>query len=143
MSDSLNKAQETKKRIKLEWKDLWANKIEDKEKAEGISVKDYTLLDVDRGQVLHAPRDCPPLSLHELIEKQMGKEIAERVDVDPNVGGWRKFAKKNFPANKKTENNRRRPILIHDLTQHQRKGGAGWLNKFRIIKKKKENNRIQ
>lgn len=143
MNDSLNKARETKKWIKLEWEDLWTNKLEDEEKAEGISAKDYTLLDVDRGQILHAPRGCPPLSLHKLIEKQMGKENAEKVDIDPNVGGWRKFAKKNFPAKKKTENKRRRPSLKHDLNQHQRKGGDGWLNKSRIIKKKKENNRIQ
>ena len=120
--------------LKADWANLWLTKHEDEIKAEGISVEDFKMLFVDRGEIIHATRDFRPLSFREILEKHVGSEDASRVDVDPNVGGWRKFAKQNFPARRR-QSKRERPKVNVDLSQHQRKAGKGWLNKARIYKK--------
>ena len=56
MVESLEKAKETRQWLKLEWIDLWTNKYEDDVKGEGISIKDYTLIEVDRGEIIYATR---------------------------------------------------------------------------------------
>jgi hypothetical protein len=120
--------------LKADWANLWKTKHEDEIKAEGISVEDFEMLFVDRGEIIHATRDYKPLSFREILEKHVGSEDASRVDIDPNVGGWRKFAKQNFPARRR-QSKRERPKVKVDLSQHQRKAGKGWLNKARIYKK--------
>jgi hypothetical protein len=120
--------------LKTDWANLWKTKLEDDIKAEGISVEDFDMLFVDRGEIIHATRDYRPLSFREILEKHLGPEDASRVDIDPNVGGWRKFAKQNFPA-KRRQSKREKPKVKVDLNQHQRKAGKGWLNKARIHKK--------
>lgn len=127
---------ELRKALKIDWAKLWKTKREDEIKAEAISVEDFDRLFVDRGEIIHATRDYRPLSFREILEKHVGPEDASRVDIDPNVGGWRKFAKRNFPAKRKM-NKRERPRVKVDLTQHQRKAGKGWLNKARTRKKQR------
>ena len=124
--------------LKVDWAELWKTKHEDEVKAEGVSVQDFESLFVDRGEIIHATRDFKPLSFSEILEKHVGPEKAAGVDVNPRVGGWRKFAKKNFPA-KHTK--REKPEVKADLSQQQRKGGSGWLNKARIYRKLKFRNR--
>ena len=145
MEESWLKAKEVRRWLKIEWSDLWQCKHNDELKAEGIAVKDYSLLFVDRGEVIHAIRDYKPLSFREILEKNVGSEYASRVDLDPHVGGWRKFAKQNFPSKTgrrhKAESTRAAGIK-YDLSQQQRKGGKGWLNKAKILKKKKYNERM-
>ena len=97
--------------LKIEWADLWTNKHEDEVKAEGVSIKDYDMLFVDRGEIIHATRDFKPISFHDVLEKHVGKEEASKVDIDPRVGGWGKFAKQNFPAKKREKVKRRRRVL--------------------------------
>jgi hypothetical protein len=140
MKESLRRSAEIKKWIKLEWDDLWTTRQDDPVIAEEFSIKDYNLLNVDRGEIIRATRDYKPISFREILEKQVGKEEADRVDIDPKVGGWKKFSKKHFPPKKNSK--REKPIIKHDLNQHQRKGGAGWLNKARILKKKDNNAKI-
>lgn len=138
MDDSWSLARELRRMLKVDWAELWKTKHEDEVKAEGVSVQDFESLFVDRGEIIHATRDFKPLSFSEILEKHVGPEKAAGVDVNPRVGGWRKFAKKNFPA-KHTK--REKPEVKADLSQQQRKGGSGWLNKARIYRKLKFNNR--
>ena len=139
LEESWRKAKELRRWLKIEWADLWKNKRDDEVKAEGFSLKDYSLLYVDRGEIIHATRDYKPLSFREILEKHVGSEDASRVDLDPQVGGWRKFARENFPVKGETNVKRRGPDIKSDLSQRQRKGGVGWRNKSRVWKKKKLN----
>lgn len=139
MKNSLKKAKEMRRWLKNEWVDLWTNKYSDAMAAEGISVKDYSLLEVESGEVIHATRDFKPLSFHDVLEKHVGRDFAERVDIDPKTGGWRKFAKDMFPVKRGKDIAHNGHIIKHDLSQHTRKGGAGWRNKSRIMRKKREN----
>lgn len=125
---------ELRRLVKKDWAELWKTKHDDEIKAEGISVNDFEMLFVDRGEIIHATRDYKPLSFGEILEKHVGQEDASKIDIDPKVGGWRKFAKKNFPPKRQTTR-RERPKEKVDLKQYQRKGGKGWLNKARIHKK--------
>ena len=136
LTDNLKGAREFRKWLKIEWADLWKRKIDDEIVAEGISVRDYSLLDVDRGEIIHASRDYKPLQFREILEKELGSEATERVDVDPNVGGWKRFAKENLPRSEKKPS-REPPKTSFDQRQQQRKGGSGWLNQARIRKKVK------
>ena len=125
---------ELRRVLKEDWAELWKTKHDDEVKAEGISVNDFEMLFVDRGEIIHATRDYKPLSFREILEKHVGQEDASKIDIDPKVGGWRKFANKNFPPRRQT-NKRERPKQKVDLKQYQRKDGKGWLNKARIYKK--------
>jgi hypothetical protein len=129
-------AREFKRWLKIEWADLWKSKFDDEIIAEGISLRDYSLLDVDKGEIIHASRDYKPLKFREILEKNLGGEAAERVDVDPQVGGWKRFARENLPKREK-KTARGAPKIPFDLSQQQRKGGSGWLNQARIRKKVK------
>ena len=139
MEESLQRAKELRRWLKIEWADLWKYKQDDEIQAEGVSVKDYSLLFVDSGEVIHATRDFKPVSFREVLERHVGSEDASRVDMDPRVGGWRKFARQNFPVKGGKRVERRGAGIKWDLSQHQRKGGAGWRNKGRIWGKKKFN----
>ena len=134
VTDSYEDARELRRLLKLDWVELWDTKYEDEVQAEGISVKDFEALYVDRGEVIHATRDVKPLSFHEILEKHVGEEEAKRVDVDPRQGGWRKFSRTHFPARRVK---REEPRVKFDAGQQQRKAGSGWLNKARIWKKKR------
>lgn len=136
LTDKMNKAREFRRWLKIEWADLWKSKFDDEIISEGISVKDYSLLDVDRGEIIHASRDYKPLNFREILEKKLGGEVTERVDVDPNVGGWKKFAREQLPLREK-KTAREAHKIPFDLSQQQRKGGSGWLNQARIRKKVK------
>lgn len=136
MSDKMNKAREIRRWLKIEWAELWKSKFDDEIIAEGVSLRDYSLLDVEKGEIIHASRDYKPLKFREILENKLGSEITERVNVDPKVGGWKKFAREQLPLREKTMAREAHKIPF-DLGQQQRKGGSGWLNQARIRKKVK------
>ncbi len=136
MADKMKDAREFKRWLKIEWADLWKSKFDDEIIAEGISLRDYSLLDVDKGEIIHASRDYKPLKFREILEKNLGGEVTDRVDVDPHVGGWKKFAREKLPRREK-KTAREAHKIPFDLSQQQRKGGSGWLNQARIRKKVK------
>ena len=136
LAEKMKDAWEFKRWLKIEWADLWKSKFDHEIIAEGISLRDYSLLDVDKGEIIHASRDYKPLKFREILERNLGGEAAERVDVDPLVGGWKKFARDKLPRREK-KTAREGPKIPFDLSQQQRKGGSGWLNQARIHKKVK------
>jgi len=142
MSDvgyAIKEAREKRRKLKAAWANLWAEKHDDKRKAEGLSTDDYKQLFVERGQVLYATRDYKHLSFREIYEKHVGEEVAERANPHPSRGGWGKFAREELPKKRRHNKPRHeRPKIPFDPTQQQRKNGEGWLNKIRILKKKRE-----
>lgn len=137
-SDKLNfnkgrlKAEMIRFDIKSEWKELWEKKYDDEKISEGISIKEYSQIEVEQGQIIYATRKYKPLDFYEILEKKIGKDYKEKITPSPKEGGWRKFAKQNL-SNRKT--NREKPTIKIDLNQQQRKHGKGWLNQIRISKK--------
>lgn len=130
-------ARELKHELKAEWSELWSTKYDDEVRAEGVSCKEFNMLLVDLGEVIVATRDFKPLSFREILEARLGSDMAGRVEPDPAVGGWGKFVKKHLPKHKHVK--RERPEVKIDLSQQQRKGGHGWLNKARIWRKMRQN----
>ena len=132
MDEYWHRMKELRRSLKEDWEMLWLTKYEDENRAEGISSKDFDRLFVERGEVIHATRKFKPLSFRDILEKHLGSQDAAKIDIDPEVGGWGKFARTHFPAK---SHQRERPMVKVDSSQHLRKGGAGWLNKARTRKK--------
>ena len=130
-------ARELRRELKAEWDELWKTRHDDKIRAEGVSSNEFEGLFVDLGEVILATRDFKPLSFRDILEAQLGSDVAGRVEPDPAVGGWGKFVKNHLPKQKQV--NRERPRREADLSQQQRKGGRGWLNKARIRRKTRQN----
>ena len=118
--------------LKNEWESLWKNKYDDERIAEGISVEDYSELDVEQGQVIYATRNCKQLNFEDILEQKLGSNYIDKINPAPEVGGWKKFARNNLPKYKSRRENLE---ITADLTQQQRKHGKGWLNQIRINKK--------
>jgi len=120
--------------LKTDWVELWRMKYDDEVRAEGVSPKEYERLFVDLGEIIYATKDFKPLSFRDILEKHLGSDVAAKAYPDPAVGGWRKFVKEHLRRHKRVKR-RERPRVKVDLDQHQRKSGAGWLNRARIWKK--------
>jgi len=139
-------ARELRLELRAEWDELWKLKCNDKFRAEGISSLDSERLFVEKGEVIYATKDYKPLSFREILERHLDSDIVYKIDTNPQVGGWRKFIKENI-KNRKQKPFARTRVREHtkiknDLSQVQRKRGAGWLNKARIGKKIKLNNML-
>lgn len=123
--------------LKEEWGFLWRTLIEDKLRAEGIASQNFPLLFTDRGDVVFATRDYKPLSFGEVLERHIPREVADRINPHPSVGGIRKFIREMLTKNR-TER-RRDPHLEDKPKKHQgprKNGGRGWLHTDLGIRKK-------
>jgi len=138
MLEGWERARELRRELKGEWANLWKTKYDDNVRAEEVSSGKFERLFVDRGEIIYATRDYKPLSFREILDRHLGSDVAGKIDLDPAVGGWRKFARENLPRFRPSEG-RDRPGGKVDPIQHQRKGGRGWLNRARIRKKKRLN----
>jgi hypothetical protein len=113
--------------LKGEWKKLWREKHNDKVRAEGVAVNDYSALFVDKGTIIHASRDFKVLNFREILEQH---EVAERyIPANPHVGGWTKFVKENV-TKKQAPAKKRNDIFFEEkkVKQQPKKGGRGWLH---------------
>ena len=90
--------QKIRKEIKSEWEQLWNTRYDDKRSEEKISTKDFKKLFVDKGEVIFASRCFKPLNFIEILEKNIQGDVNERMQPDPTIGGWKKFAKEFFPS---------------------------------------------
>lgn len=117
--------------VRLEWKTLWRNRIDDKVRAEGIANRDYQLLFVERGTVIVATRDFKPLDLKEILHLHNVENFERIVPPHPSVGGWGKFIRTEL---KKSKRFRRRsdspptPQRNRKKSLQQKKSGRGWLH---------------
>jgi hypothetical protein len=83
--------------LKNQWKMLWQERLDDKVRAEGIAVNDYSSLFVDKGTVIHATRDFKALSFTEILEQNQIVNADRFIPPNPQVGGWTKFIKTSIP----------------------------------------------
>ncbi len=115
--------------LKTEWKKLWEERVDDKIRAEGIAKNDYSMLNVDRGTIIHATRNYRPLDFKDILKQYQIENIERFIPPPPQVGGWSRFIKENI---------HQKPILSKRAQFYQRetpakqqpkKGGRGWLHK--------------
>lgn len=129
LEDRLKAQKELVEKLKVQWQLLWSERFNDKVKSEGVSIKDYAPLGVERGTVIHATRDFKALNFKEILELNMVENIDRVVQPDPQLGGWNKFVKMNI-TNRIAP--RSKPTLPLDVKkhvgQHPKKGGRGWLH---------------
>jgi hypothetical protein len=119
--------------LKAQWKLLWSERFDDRVRAEGVSVNDYAILDVEKGTVIHATKDFKILNLKQILEKYKIENPDRYVQPDVNVGGWNKFIKTEITS--KSPRGSRAAAYIADKgpakkgsRQQSKKGGRGWLH---------------
>jgi hypothetical protein len=119
--------------LKAQWKLLWSERFDDRVRAEGVSINDYAILDVEKGTIIHATKDFKILNLKQILEKHKFENPERYVQPDVHVGGWNKFIKTEI--NGKAEKDRRTAAYIADkrpakkgASQQSKKGGRGWLH---------------
>jgi hypothetical protein len=119
--------------LKTQWKLLWSERFDDRVRAEGVSINDYAILDVEKGTIIHATKDFKILNLKQILEKYKVENPERYVQPDVNVGGWNKFIKTEI--NGKTAKSSRTALYMSDkspakksASQQSKKGGRGWLH---------------
>jgi hypothetical protein len=116
--------------IKVQWRRLWQERVDDKVRAEGIASGDYSRLFVDKGTVIHATRKFKPLSFREILEQNRVEDKERFIPPSPQIGGWTKFIKTSIYINNPQ---RHRRALLHVEPEKERqqpkKGGRGWLHR--------------
>ena len=73
--------------LKTEWRKLWAERVDDKLRAEGVAKNDYSMLNVDRGTIIHATRAYKALNFKEILEQHQVEDAERYVPPDRYVGG--------------------------------------------------------
>jgi hypothetical protein len=117
--------------LKTQWKLLWSERFHDRVRAEGVSVNDYAILDVEKGTIIHATKDFKILNLKQILEKHMVENPERYVQPDVHVGGWNKFIKTEI--NGKAKKDSRAAAYVADKC-HPKKGSSqqpkkrGWLH---------------
>ncbi len=117
--------------IKVQWKSLWQERLDDKVRAEGIATNDYVKLFVEKGTIIHATRSFKALSFKEILQQNQVENAEKFVPPSPHVGGWSKFIKTSITVNNKPERHRRALLYVEPVREKQqpKKGGRGWLHK--------------
>jgi hypothetical protein len=116
-------------RLKEEWKFMWTERFDDRVRAEGVVVRDYPLLLVDRGCVIFASRDARTPSFPEIVGYWASKGSVYAPE--PVDGGWGKFIRTEL---RKVAHSRANSVVADESRvglrkQQMKKGGRGWLHK--------------
>jgi hypothetical protein len=116
--------------LKLHWKNLWSQRIDDKVRAEGIADRDFSMLFVEKGTVIFATRDFKILSLREIVALHHIADVDRVIPPSPRVGGWGKFIKTAIVGQKRPGRVKRvMPDFGKEKQRQQlKKGGRGWLH---------------
>jgi hypothetical protein len=117
--------------LKIQWKKLWQERVDDKLRAEGIATADYCDLFVDRGTIIHATRNYKALNFKEILEQHEIVNVDRVIPPDPHIGGWNKFIKTNI-THQRLRKKRRAEFYCDENKrekQQHKKGGRGWLHK--------------
>ena len=115
--------------LKVQWKKLWHERVDDKVRAEGIAVEDYVKLFVEKGTIIHATRDFKALNFKEILEQNQVANAEQFVPPNPQVGGWTKFIRTSITI-QRSQRNRRAQLYVEPKKEKQqpKKGGRGWLH---------------
>jgi hypothetical protein len=120
-------------KLKEEWGNLWRERFDDRVRAEGVSVKEYPFLFIDRGRVIFASRDAKTASFSDAIEYWSSQGFI--YSPDPAVGGWGKFIRTELI---KQAHSRAREFNDDQAKKDRgdrqlKKGGRGWLHACRNL----------
>jgi hypothetical protein len=115
--------------LREEWERLWRERIDDKFRGEGIAVRDYDMLFLDRGTVIFASRDTRLPTLREIVEMWAPQDVPYAVPPHPSVGGWGKFIRTELKKgpHSRARAHKRQPRRKSEK-QQLKKGGRGWLH---------------
>ncbi len=115
--------------VRVEWRLLWRDRLDDKLRAEGIANRNYPLLFVERGLVVVATRDFKPLDLKEILHLHRVQNVERFVPPNPSVGGWGKFARTVLNKQRRAQRWKKpAPRRNRDKSLQLKKGGRGWLH---------------
>jgi len=115
--------------LKVYWKKLWQERVDDKLRAEGVATAEYVKLFVEKGTVIHATRDYKALNFKEILEQHQIANADRFISPSPQVGGWTKFVKVNITSQRKRKNTRASLCCEYKKERQQpKKGGRGWLH---------------
>jgi hypothetical protein len=115
--------------LKIEWKKLWQERVDDKVRAEGIAIEDYSKLFVEKGTIIHATRDFKALNFREILEQNQIANADKFIPPSPQVGGWTKFIKTSITSQRKRKGTRASFYCEEKKEKQQpKKGGRGWLH---------------
>ena len=116
--------------LKMQYKTLWRERIDDKVRAEGIANKDYSMLFIEKGTVIFATRDFKPLNFKEILSQHKVIDVDRVVSPSPHVGGWGRFMRTEIASQKRRGRVRQARQYLDDKKQrqHSKKGGRGWLH---------------
>ncbi len=115
--------------LKVQWKLLWNERFNDKVRAEGVSEKDYEILNVERGTVITATRDFKVLNFKDILEKHLIEQPDRFVQPNANIGGWTQFVKTNINTHTPQKSNRHLREAPNKLIALQsKKSRRGWLH---------------
>ena len=127
--ERLKVQKELVEKLKVQWKLLWSERFNDKVRAEGVSVSDYTSLRVERGTIIHATRDFKALNFKEILEQHMVEDSDRFVQPNVDAGGWSKFVKTKITGREPQRNKRTLAYVPKKReVQQPKKGGRGWLH---------------
>jgi hypothetical protein len=117
--------------LKTEWKKLWNDRFDDKIRAEGVAIHDYSTIYVDIGTVIHATRDYKALDFKDVLQQYKIENPEKYSYPRPAVGGWNKFIKTKITKQQPYKNKCSDFFLAEKATKRQqpKKGGRGWLHK--------------
>jgi hypothetical protein len=115
--------------LKVQWKRLWQERVDDKVRAEGIATDEYVELFVEKGTIIHATRNYKALNFKEILEQHQIANADRFVAPSPQVGGWTKFVKAYITSQRKRKNTRA-SLYVEEKREKQqpKKGGRGWLH---------------
>ena len=115
--------------LKVQWKRLWQERVDDKVRAEGVATADYCDLFVEKGTIIHATKDYKALNFREILEQYQIAKVDMFVSPNPQIGGWTKFIKLNI-TNQRSRKKRRAEFYRNEKKEKQqpKKGGRGWLH---------------
>ena len=122
-------AKEMVEELKVQWRRLWQERVDDKVRAEGIATADYCDLFVEKGTVIHATKDYKALNFREILEQHQIGNVDMFIPPNPQVGGWTKFIKLNITS-RRIRKERRAELYCAEKKEKQqlKKGGRGWLH---------------
>jgi len=117
--------------LKVEWKRLWRERLDDRVRAEGVANEDYSSLFIEKGTVILATRNFKLLSFKGILEERGIGDVYRFVSPSPEVGGWGKFIKNSVQRSRSSDRvhvtARYFPQEVKK-PQQLRKGGRGWLH---------------
>jgi hypothetical protein len=116
--------------LKVQWKLMWSECYNDKCKAEGVSVANYSALKVEQGTIIKATKDFKALDFKDILKQHQIDQSDRYIQPNPSIGGWNKFMKTKIATPSDQAAKTKTPLepLDKKVPKQQKNGGRGWLN---------------